>query len=132
MEKQVGRISLCGAVMLAASLAAIGPVRAASGAIFISSEKDNVITVLDGKTYQQIDVIKTCRRGGNRFQVGSFREERCVDEILEANDDDVQFCDEGCGFNRILSQRHFANRSQQFQRAFWVAFGFENSNAQHG
>jgi DNA-binding beta-propeller fold protein YncE len=33
-----------------------------SGIVFISSEKDNVITVLDGKTQQQIAVIKTCKR----------------------------------------------------------------------
>lgn len=46
----------------AAALTASHACLAASGAIFISSEKDNVITVLDGKTYQQTDVIKTCKR----------------------------------------------------------------------
>jgi PQQ-dependent catabolism-associated beta-propeller protein len=30
--------------------------------VFISSEKDNVVTVLDGETQQQIAVIKTCKR----------------------------------------------------------------------
>jgi PQQ-dependent catabolism-associated beta-propeller protein len=33
-----------------------------SGAIFISSEKDDVINVLDGKTQHQVAVIKTCKR----------------------------------------------------------------------
>lgn len=33
-----------------------------TGAVFISSEKDNVITVLDGKSYQQSGVIEACQR----------------------------------------------------------------------
>lgn len=33
-----------------------------TGNVFISSEKDNVITVLDGKTQQQIASIPTCKR----------------------------------------------------------------------
>ncbi len=33
-----------------------------TGAVFISSEKDNAITVLDSKSLQQIALIKTCKR----------------------------------------------------------------------
>lgn len=33
-----------------------------TGAVFISSEKDNAITVLDSKSQQQIALIKTCKR----------------------------------------------------------------------
>jgi len=33
-----------------------------TGGVFISSEKDNTITVLDGKTWQQVALIKTCKR----------------------------------------------------------------------
>src|SRR5450759_5560998 len=33
-----------------------------TGDVFISSEKDNLITVLDGKTQQQIASIKVCKR----------------------------------------------------------------------
>src|SRR5450631_1406160 len=33
-----------------------------TGAVFISSEKDNLITVLDGKTQQQVASIKACKR----------------------------------------------------------------------
>lgn len=33
-----------------------------TGAVFISSEKDNAITVLDSKSQQQIGLIKTCKR----------------------------------------------------------------------
>jgi PQQ-dependent catabolism-associated beta-propeller protein len=44
------------------SLVLAAPAWAATGAVFISSEKDNVITVLDGKTQQQIGLIKTCKR----------------------------------------------------------------------
>lgn len=33
-----------------------------TGAVFISSEKDNLITVLDGKTQQQIATIHACKR----------------------------------------------------------------------
>jgi DNA-binding beta-propeller fold protein YncE len=51
---------LAGAVAIASALAL--PAWAATGAVFISSEKDNVITVLDGKTQEQIGLIKVCKR----------------------------------------------------------------------
>lgn len=50
---------LIGAIAVVCSTVAFGK---DSGAVFISSEKDNVITVLDGKTQQQIAVINTCKR----------------------------------------------------------------------
>ncbi len=57
-------LSAC-SLALAASLA-LGTASSAcakeTGAVFISSEKDSVITVLDGKTQQQIGVIKACKR----------------------------------------------------------------------
>src|SRR4051812_7521991 len=58
MGKRFGRRMVIGALVCGAVASAWG----ASGAVFISSEKDNVITVLDGKTQQQIGVIKVCKR----------------------------------------------------------------------
>ncbi len=61
MGKNLSRLVLSGSVALAMAMTAV-PAWAGSGAVFISSEKDNVITVLDGKTQQQIGLIKTCKR----------------------------------------------------------------------
>ena len=56
---------LRGACALASSLALCLTTPASAkqtGEVFISSEKDNVITVLDGKTQKQVAVIKVCKR----------------------------------------------------------------------
>ncbi|WP_228535635.1 PQQ-dependent catabolism-associated beta-propeller protein [Noviherbaspirillum malthae] len=50
--------ALAGLLLLAPHV----PEWSATGAVFVSSEKDNTITVLDGKTQQQIGLIKTCKR----------------------------------------------------------------------
>jgi PQQ-dependent catabolism-associated beta-propeller protein len=59
MKATFKKLILIGAITAACSTAALSK---ESGAVFISSEKDHVITVLKGKTQQQIAVIKTCKR----------------------------------------------------------------------
>lgn len=58
------RNKLINFVILSGMLAAVTIPAAArqTGQIFISSEKDNTITVLDGTTRQQSALIKTCKR----------------------------------------------------------------------
>lgn len=53
-------LSAC-AITLAMSFAP-GASAKQTGDVFISSEKDNVITVLDGKTQTQVALIKACKR----------------------------------------------------------------------
>ncbi len=55
-------LSAC-AISIAASLCLTTPACAKqTGEVFISSEKDHVITVLNGKTQQQVALIKSCKR----------------------------------------------------------------------
>lgn len=59
MKRALSRLILIGAT-------AVVPVMSVwakgTGAVFISSEKDNVITVFDGKSHQQTGVINACKR----------------------------------------------------------------------
>ena len=51
------------AIAASLSLSLAAPASAnQTGEVFISSEKDNIITVLEGKTQKQLAVIKVCKR----------------------------------------------------------------------
>ena len=63
MTMTISRIFIAASMTLTMALAA-SPAASAkqTGQVFISSEKDDVITVLDGKTQQQIASIAVCKR----------------------------------------------------------------------
>ncbi len=71
MKAKFKSLILIGTLTVACSAAALGK---ESGTVFISSEKDNVITVLDGKTHQQIAVIDTTCKRPRHMQLTNDRE----------------------------------------------------------
>jgi PQQ-dependent catabolism-associated beta-propeller protein len=71
MKAKSKKLILIGVLAAACSTIAFGK---ESGAVFISSEKDNVITVLDGKTHQQVAVIDTTCKRPRHMQLTSDRE----------------------------------------------------------
>ena len=67
----INRVAL--ALLVLGALAPARPVSAAgTGRIFVSSERDHSVTVLDGKTLQKVAVVKT----GNRARHLRFSADR--------------------------------------------------------
>src|SRR5438445_86818 len=59
MNKTLLKLLIISTILLAFSVSGWAK---QTGWVFISSEKDNTITVLDGKTQQQLALINTCKR----------------------------------------------------------------------